>query len=114
MRSSGFWPSLHWNTVSDRGFRQIPLNQQQPPDGEQKCVLLSTYSVHRTGIIGADDFASGSSSEVKPLPGRKRVRRDPDALPEMYKTRGFWDDLKTGRWMLIPGQLQPSFILSLY
>jgi hypothetical protein len=48
---------------------------------------------------------SNPSSGVKPLSGPAKPRRnnviDPD-LPDMYRSLGFWNDLKTGRWMLIP------------
>lgn len=47
-----------------------------------------------------------SSSEVKPLAGRPGRRPKPkssaDDLPEIYRSKGFVDDLKTGRWMLVP------------
>jgi hypothetical protein len=40
-------------------------------------------------------------SEVWPLPAGK-PRRNPDALPKLYNSRGFLKDLQTGRWMLVP------------
>ncbi|ADV22743.1 acyl-CoA-dependent ceramide synthase [Cryptococcus gattii Ru294] len=42
--------------------------------------------------------------EVKPLTSRPRLKSKGkrDALPAIYSSNGFWDDVKTGRWMLIP------------
>lgn len=38
--------------------------------------------------------------EVRPLPGRRRqMERD------RYRSKGLWSDVKTGRWLLAPGQL---------
>ncbi|WRT68271.1 uncharacterized protein IL334_005247 [Kwoniella shivajii] len=65
-------------------LKQIPLNQQQ----EQ-------------------NYNTIQESEVKPLSGksrplnRKKPRHEND-LPDNYISRGFKNDLKTGRWMLIP------------
>jgi hypothetical protein len=45
------------------------------------------------------------ASGIKPLSGPTKPRKhliDPD-LPAIYRSKGFVDDLKTGRWMLIPG-----------
>ncbi|RSH88614.1 hypothetical protein EHS25_002841 [Saitozyma podzolica] len=50
------------------------------------------------------------TSEIKPLSGPPRPRRKPDDLPELYHSKGLWNDLKTGRWMLIPSS---SFLLML-
>ncbi|WWC71695.1 uncharacterized protein I206_105653 [Kwoniella pini CBS 10737] len=61
-------------------LKQIPLNQQQ-------------------------EQSYGKVSEVKPLSGKPRPKKrkaSKDDLPDNYISRGFWDDLKTGRWMLIP------------
>ncbi|WWC93633.1 hypothetical protein V866_000468 [Kwoniella sp. B9012] len=67
-------------------LKQIPLNQQQ----EQSYGSENTIQ----------------ESEVKPLSGKprpkSRKRRDANDLPDNYHSRGFWDDLKTGRWMLVP------------
>jgi acyl-CoA-dependent ceramide synthase len=41
-------------------------------------------------------------SEVKPLPAGPRRSSRKNELPEQYTSRGFWGDLKTGRWMLVP------------
>jgi hypothetical protein len=44
-------------------------------------------------------------SEVKPLSGPSRPKKAAlgrDDLPEFYHSRGLKDDLKTGRWMLVP------------
>lgn len=52
-----------------------------------------------------------ASTGIKPLSGPIKPRRkdliDPD-LPDIYRSKGFVDDLKTGRWMLIPG-MSPFF-----
>jgi hypothetical protein len=51
----------------------------------------------------ADDRSEASG--IKPLSGPTKPRKhliDPD-LPDIYRSKGFVDDLKTGRWMLIPG-----------
>jgi hypothetical protein len=51
----------------------------------------------------ADD--RNEASGIKPLSGPTKPRKhliDPD-LPDIYRSKGFVDDLKTGRWMLIPG-----------
>jgi hypothetical protein len=52
------------------------------------------------------------ASGIKPLSGPTKPRKhliDPD-LPDIYRSKGFVDDLKTGRWMLIPGT--PSDLLA--
>lgn len=45
-----------------------------------------------------------AENEVKPLNGRPRPKRaiSNADLPELYKTKGFVGDLKSGRWMLVP------------
>ena len=39
---------------------------------------------------------------MKPLAGKSRPRSG-SARPSHYVSRGFVDDLRTGRWMLVPG-----------
>lgn len=52
----------------------------------------------------------GGEPEVKPLPANpvarvKRARRKAEAENlDFYKSRGLWDDIKTGRWMLVPSE----------
>ena len=42
-------------------------------------------------------------SEIKPLSGTARPRKSAESdLPDMYRSKGFLNDLRTGRWMLIP------------
>jgi hypothetical protein len=54
----------------------------------------------------ASNVSTGGNTEVKPLPaGPPRVRRS--ELPEQYESKGFWGDLKTGRWMLVPCKCLP-------
>jgi acyl-CoA-dependent ceramide synthase len=43
-----------------------------------------------------------ASAEVKPLTGPKRPRQDDSQIPERYRSLGFWEDVRTGRWMLVP------------
>lgn len=46
----------------------------------------------------ADDI-----SAIQPLSGPTRPRKTADSdLPDIYRSKGFVDDLKTGRWMLVP------------
>lgn len=44
---------------------------------------------------------------VKPLPGRRRQTEG-----DRYRSKGLWSDIKTGRWLLAPGQLTscPLFV----
>lgn len=51
--------------------------------------------------------SSSSSSEVKPLP-KSAPRPDPYGIPERYQSLGFWEDVKTGRWMLVPCESLPA------
>ncbi|WVQ74831.1 hypothetical protein IAR50_004438 [Cryptococcus sp. DSM 104548] len=62
-----------------QALNQIPLNQDQN---------ASTISKH----------------EVKPLSSRPRPARNgrKDDLPDLYHSKGFLDDLVTGKWMLVP------------
>ncbi|WVQ99875.1 hypothetical protein IAU59_007018 [Kwoniella sp. CBS 9459] len=71
-------------------LRQIPLNHEGQP---------SSRTIHET-------------SEVQPLSGRPRPKKaERDALPELYQSEGFWRDLKTGRWMLIPSSSLALFLV---
>lgn len=44
----------------------------------------------------------------------RRARRDPDAIDERYGTLGFWEDIKTGRWMLVPCKFESNLLYSPY
>lgn len=46
-------------------------------------------------------FRRMKMTEVQPLSGAKRPADDDD-LPARYRSLGFWKDVRTGRWMLVP------------
>ena len=46
---------------------------------------------------------SATPQEVKPLPaGPPRRKKNRGGVPELYRSHGLANDLKTGRWMLVP------------
>ncbi|WVQ81954.1 hypothetical protein IAT38_004081 [Cryptococcus sp. DSM 104549] len=62
--------------------------------------------------LNTEQGAAHSGSEIRPLTSRPRPkqRRSKDDLPDNYDSFGFWGDLKTGRWMLVPSS---AFIIML-
>lgn len=51
------------------------------------------------------------TGEVQPLFGPPRPRTADD-LPARYNTLGFWEDIRTGRWMLVPREYTSSATVS--
>ncbi|KAK4687945.1 hypothetical protein P7C73_g2164, partial [Tremellales sp. Uapishka_1] len=51
--------------------------------------------------VPLNGYSAEGSSQVKPLSGAIKPRKV-HVLPEIYLTRGLWNDVKTGRWMLVP------------
>ncbi|WVN90181.1 uncharacterized protein L203_105417 [Cryptococcus depauperatus CBS 7841] len=62
-------------------LNQIPLNHDQQ---------------------GATDLTPSPSPEIRPPANGPRPRKSRDDLPALYRSKGFWQDLKTGSWMLVP------------
>ncbi|ORX38622.1 putative ceramide synthase component [Kockovaella imperatae] len=60
-----------------QALRRVPLNQQ------------------------GDKPLTPTNEEVKPLPAGK-PRRKAGSSSFSYASKGFWNDIKTGRWMLVP------------
>ncbi|WWD18964.1 hypothetical protein CI109_103421 [Kwoniella shandongensis] len=71
-----------------KALNQIPLNQVENAGSHPAAK-------------GAHSGLS-STSEVQPLSGKPRPAKRKAELPDIYRSKGFWDDLKSGRWMLVP------------
>jgi len=84
--------------------RQVPLNRSHASGSV--CIytkaLFPTLIISQLTPVGAAPEGA-SSLEVKPLPAGP-PRRKKSELPEQYQSKGFLGDLKTGRWMLVPGE----------
>ncbi|KAK8854891.1 hypothetical protein IAR55_003630 [Kwoniella newhampshirensis] len=73
-----------------QALNQIPLNQVQHAGGHPAANAHSTLD---------------STSEVQPLSGASRpkgAKNGKSEMPAIYRSKGFWDDLQSGRWMLVP------------
>lgn len=81
-------------------------------------VTPSPVSGSFTSALSADDSTpelrarKPTQTAESAAAAKKAERKDKRALvkaedEERYKSYGFWNDLRTGKWMLIPSKLSP-------
>ncbi|WOO82505.1 Sphingosine N-acyltransferase-like protein FUM17 [Vanrija pseudolonga] len=82
-----------------------PQKPQKPANRRRSSSV--TNALKQIPLNQHTSTMAASSSEVQPLP-KGKPRPSSDGLPERYHSLGFKEDLRTGRWMLVPSS---AFIL---